>query len=686
MLDDDILGFYDGWVDDLVAPLYTGKASIVSARLVTRDGRVAPCQGDTGDYTSSFFTAMDQRVPSAAIAFFNDGTIFDENYKGAGYEDTAYCRTMQQRYPHKNIVINNKCRLIHLNESKHNGANEKNKGYFLERWTYGLSVDTLIFSKNRPMQLDLLLQSIRDYYPVANSGINVLYKSTNAEYQKGYDVISKKYRNVNMLSESDFQKDTEAIVDSFSERYCQFFADDEVFVNKPDMHALLNAFTDDVACVSLRLGKSVTYCQPAKQAMEVPQFLTDGNILKWNWTTGYQFVDWYYPRSIIGTVHRTSGIKECLKKSGRTYRNPNEMELAIGGIADNARPHMVAMPYSCIVSIPENIISNLTNTPNMGIDPLEMTKQYNAGYRIHEGELYGMKNNNSCFPEIAYVIHRPRIGVFFERTGKMNGCQKVALNTIAGLQKLGIPYSENKVEKYNGALHMVKNVRELPKNTVIGVESFVLPEEGLDMWRLYQNWVTPCEWVTRSYRMSPCAANARIVEWPAAVETDRFNDEGRSPEYDCLVFYKNVTRQTSLEKLALVENELKARKLTYKTLTYGTYQEAELIAATKQARFAIWLAGTESENIALLEVLSSGVPTYVVDETTFKYSHFTMQGATSAPYFSDACGVKYTDTGRLDMFIDRLKEYRPRDYVLENFTLEKCAFAYYQLLISAMEY
>lgn len=686
-LDDDIRGFYDGWVQDLIEPFQSGTVSIVSARLMSSNGQIAPCQGDTGDCRSSFFPADRQIVPSAAIAFINDGTLFDENYGGAGWEDTSFCRTMAQRYPEKQIVINNRCKLIHLNESKHEGANRRNAEYFRARWEYDLAVDTLIFSKDRPAQLDLLLQSIRDYFPVANTGINVLYKSTHREYGIGYETIARKYRNVNMIAEQSFKNDTIVIINSFSEKHCMFFADDEIFINEPDMMALMSAFTDDVACISLRLGKSVNYCQPARKSMELPQFSKDDKILKWNWTQGDLFTDWHYPRSLIGTIHRTSTIQQLMSNPAVEFRNPNEMECAFAPIsADTSRPNMVSMPHSCIVSIPANIISNLTNTPNMGIDPMQITQQYNAGWRIWPGEFYGMKNNNSCFPEIPYVMHRPRIGVFFERTGRVNGCQKVALNTIAGLEKIGIPYSENRIEAYNGALHMVQCVRDLPKNTVIGPESMVLPEEHIDMWRLYQNWTTPCEWVTRSYRTSPIAQNARITEWPAGIDTDRFTDTDRKPDTDAFIFYKNVTKQTTPQMLDAVRAELDARGMTYNVLEYGKYREDDLIQCTKRCRFAVWLVGTESQNIALLEVLSCGVPIYVIDEQTFKYCGFTMSGATSAPYFDDRCGVKHTDTARIDAFIDRLSVFKPREYVLDNFTLERCAQAYYDMLLQAWEY
>ena len=129
MMDDDVSGFYDGWVDDLVAPLADPDIMIVSARLVNTDGMPAAMMF-VGDTTTDL--AYVPRVPTAAIAFRKTDIRFDEGFIGSGYEDDWFMLCMQSNNPTGRIVINNGCRLVHANEMKnqHNKYAEHNSKHF----------------------------------------------------------------------------------------------------------------------------------------------------------------------------------------------------------------------------------------------------------------------------------------------------------------------------------------------------------------------------------------------------------------------------------------------------------------------------------------------------------------------------------------------------------------------------
>lgn len=133
MLDDDIAGFYDGWWNDLIAPLLQNKnIIIVSARLLNPDGGLGGMMfmGDTG----KDITAV-PRVPTAAIAFRKTDLRFFEGYKLSGFEDDHFCAEMQERHTNGRIVINNRCKLIHKNEQKGQREGwEYNKKIFDSIW------------------------------------------------------------------------------------------------------------------------------------------------------------------------------------------------------------------------------------------------------------------------------------------------------------------------------------------------------------------------------------------------------------------------------------------------------------------------------------------------------------------------------------------------------------------------
>ena len=74
-----------------------------------------------------------RRVPTACVAIKKNAVRFDECFQGSGYEDLAYCNFTDMIYEGSRIVINNKCRLIHLNLEQNQGGKfwEYNKAYYL---------------------------------------------------------------------------------------------------------------------------------------------------------------------------------------------------------------------------------------------------------------------------------------------------------------------------------------------------------------------------------------------------------------------------------------------------------------------------------------------------------------------------------------------------------------------------
>lgn len=139
MLDDDIIGFHPGWLSALVEPLdYYDDVCLVSARLLDADGTIAnmmggtvPQQGIVDIRRSSYRNYF--RVTTAAIAFPNTALRFDENFVGSGYEDTDFMNRFNEIWPDKRMVINNDCKLIHLNEEKNQGGPfwNRNRDYYM---------------------------------------------------------------------------------------------------------------------------------------------------------------------------------------------------------------------------------------------------------------------------------------------------------------------------------------------------------------------------------------------------------------------------------------------------------------------------------------------------------------------------------------------------------------------------
>lgn len=140
MLDDDIKGFYPGWVEDLLEPFDKfPNCQLVSASLITSEGFPATMMDIKRDMSMDFQIVKEKCLPSACIAFRgNLNLLFDQRYtinnKGAGFEDTDFCLQIQQKFPSAEFVISNKCKLIHENECKGQEQIKLFHQYFNRKW------------------------------------------------------------------------------------------------------------------------------------------------------------------------------------------------------------------------------------------------------------------------------------------------------------------------------------------------------------------------------------------------------------------------------------------------------------------------------------------------------------------------------------------------------------------------
>jgi glycosyltransferase involved in cell wall biosynthesis len=141
MMDDDIAGFYPGWLGDLVFPmLLHPEIAVCSARLLNEDGTFGVMMGvvdqrdDRECYEAQQFGYRGyRRLPTACIAVRQNGIRFDERFIGSGFEDTAWMNEINMQYPSMKIAVNNGFRLTHLHHMQNQGGRyfEHNKAHYL---------------------------------------------------------------------------------------------------------------------------------------------------------------------------------------------------------------------------------------------------------------------------------------------------------------------------------------------------------------------------------------------------------------------------------------------------------------------------------------------------------------------------------------------------------------------------
>lgn len=201
------------------------------------------------------------------------------------------------------------------------------------------AVDVLIFSKDRPAQLDLLLRSMEEFAGQLYATVTVLLDWSADCYRKGYEILYAERINgsgVQFVIDGDFHTDVMTWL-SLAEPLISFLVDDDVFY--------ADAPTDVTAPLSLRGG------------------------------------DYDYPFSVDGNIYDREQIWNLL--DGLWFRNPTELE-AEGWTMRDKLPFKSVNPCEqpCLVGIPLNRVSESSRMPHMGQHEYDLNESYLKGLRL----------------------------------------------------------------------------------------------------------------------------------------------------------------------------------------------------------------------------------------------------------------------------------------------------------------
>jgi hypothetical protein len=232
----------------------------------------------------------------------------------------------------------------------------------------------IIFSKNRPAQLWLLLESMRKHHPTCHP--LVIYKATDDQYARGYRVVRDEFLKPYWLPETNFRAD---LMNSLSSEATGFLVDDDIFVDyfwpgSDEYHELIR--NDKVACLSLRLHPGVTYSYTKDIALDPPEF-TRHELNMWQWRGRKSY--WGYPMSLDGHIFRTEDLRVLL--STIDFNNPNELEGMMAAEPIN-KPYMICYDKPRVVNIPMNLVNTTVNNRNMQMDAVTMNEMFLRGYRL----------------------------------------------------------------------------------------------------------------------------------------------------------------------------------------------------------------------------------------------------------------------------------------------------------------
>ena len=217
---------------------------------------------------------------------------------------------------------------------------------------------TIIFSKDRPLQLDLCLKSVDSNW-VCNKEVVVLYDASNDRYEDAYNTLKDEHKNARFVRQGSFFLDLHSLIAGVLTKYISFLTDDDIVYHKSTTHLdeLDTLFLDTVCCVSTRLG--INIYRDNVSTIKQPAFKKHCNHLIWDRMTMLAGGYWNYPLSVDGHIFRTSDMFRIMSNlSCSNVENPNRFESILQRFFFEIGSHMICEFNSCVVNSPNNRVQD----------------------------------------------------------------------------------------------------------------------------------------------------------------------------------------------------------------------------------------------------------------------------------------------------------------------------------------
>jgi len=250
-------------------------------------------------------------------------------------------------------------------------------------------VDLIVFSKDRPAQLDLLLSSIERFFAEwRDVALTVVHVAADDAAAQGYARVRELHPDIAFVDERATDRSFKEITLDLTGRnpLVAFLMDDQVFkapfsLRRPEVMRFLE--DTQTMCLSLRMDPGMDYCYPLDRRVPVPEFEAEG-VWRWRAADG----DWAYPMSLDAHIFRTAELRPLLEAV--PFRNPNSLE---GALANVPLPHprLACLPEAPTVNIPDNRVQDVCDNRHGAGDAAALTARFLAGDRLDLEPIVGIR-------------------------------------------------------------------------------------------------------------------------------------------------------------------------------------------------------------------------------------------------------------------------------------------------------
>ena len=289
------------------------------------------------------------------------------------------------------------------------------------------------------------------------------------------------------------------------------------------------------------------------------------------------------------------------------------------------------------------------------------------------------------------AIARPLLG---RKPLYASGMQTVVRNFRLGLQRSGVACEFNPFRIAAGGEPVVcfglglAGLKRVPRTRpVIAAIGFPLPADAPTLCDDYSihRWLQHSSWVLDLARDAGIYPAEIFDLWPAGVDTEAWNPApAADKDLDVLIYSKLVwePEKKEAELLDPIRAHLASRGLRFEEIRYGSYDTATYRKLLDRTRALLFLSAHESQGLAYQEAMACDVPVIAwdpgwwLDPVRLKHGRPEVP-ATSVPYFDARCGATFRTAEEFPAafaaFDDaaRAGRFKPREYVLENVSIER---------------
>ena len=185
-----------------------------------------------------------------------------------------------------------------------------------------------------------------------------------------------------------------------------------------------------------------------------------------------------------------------------------------------------------------------------------------------------------------------------------------------------------------------------------------------------------------------------VKAWPVGIDTEAWCPSKADQKTVDVLLYDKVRWEHDRIEHALIEpirNILRKSRRSFQEIRYGSYHEEDLSTALSCCRAMVFLCEHETQGLAYQQALSCNVPIFAWDRGGYwqdpsYYPHkVKFEPVTSVPYWDDRCGKRFISAAdfaaKWEEFWANVVagDFKPREFIVENLTLEGCARQYVEL-------